>query len=602
MRIALLAASCLTALPSLAQAATATIDEVIVTATRLPSAAQDIPGIRVIDEEEIETRQAVFAIDVLNTVPGVSVFRTGGAGGSTSIRLRGAETDKTLVLVDGIPVNDPSLPDGGYDMSTLDLSDITRIEVLAGPQGSIWGSDAIGGVVAFTTRELNGWRGQVEAGSFGTVRGSAAFGIASDVQAVGVSVSGYRTDGVSAVASGTEKDGFETWTAALNGRRELGPVELDGRLRYAESVVEQDGYDDFFVFGDTDSWYESQAWSGFLRGALTDPLGLRHTVSFSAYDIARASHSLFSSAYEADRQVWRWQAEGGRASDPFAFVVGAEREDTHATVSIGEAEEGATSAFGVLRWRPIDRLTATGSLRHDDPDTYDAETTARVSAAYEAGAGFTVSAAWGQGFKTPTISHTVCDFCWPAGPSTDLTPERAEGWDLRLAWESAGGRFAGDVTGYRLSVRDQIAYGGRYVNLERTLTKGIEAQGEVRLNEAATLRATYAYTDAIDAVTGFELYRAPLHSGSLSVDWRTEGTRGAVTVRAEGEQADIDPASFTRTTREGFVVVNVANAWTIANGLELTARIDNLADQPFQEVFGYGEFGRAAYVGLRIRR
>lgn len=599
MRHLLLAATCLAALPSFALAQE--VGEVIVTATRLPSAAEDIPGVRVIGEEEIETRQSVFAMDVLNTVPGLSVFRTGGAGGSTSIRMRGAESDKTLVLIDGIPVNDPSLPDGGYDMSALDLSDVKRIEILAGPQGSIWGSDAIGGVVSFTTRELDGWRAQVEAGSFGAARASAAFGMADDGQAFGVAVSGYRTDGISAVATGTEKDGFETWTAAVNGRKDLGTVRIDGRLRYTDSLVEQDGYDSFFVFGDTDSWYESQAWSGFVRGAASDPfLNLRHTVSFSAYDIARASHSLFSSSYEADRQVWRWQAEGGKPADPIAFVVGAEREDTHATVSIGEAEEGATAAFAVVRWTPMERLTTTSSLRYDDPDTYEGEATARVSAAYEAGAGFTLSAAWGQGFKTPTISHTVCDFCFPPGPSTDLTPERAEGWDLRVAWESD--LIRADITGYRLSVRDQIAYAGRYVNLERTLTKGIEAQGELKLNEVASLRAAFAYTDAIDAVTGAELYRAPTHTGSVSVDWRRDRMRGALTLRAEGEQADIDPATFTPTTRQGFVVIDLANAWTLREGLELTGRIENLSDQDFQEVFGYGEYGRAAYVGLRLKR
>ena len=600
MRLLLLAAAGGLAFHSTAFAATE-LDEVIVTATRLPSAAEDIPGVRVIDEAEIDARQAVFAIDVLNTVPGLSVFRTGGAGGSTSLRLRGAESDKTLVLIDGVPVNDPSLPDGGVDLSSFDLADVARIEVLAGPQGSIWGSDAIGGVVAFTTRELDGWRAQAEFGSRDTLRGSAAFGVASAERALGASISGLSTDGVSAVATGTEDDGFDTWTASVNGRQRMGSVELDGRLRYTAAEVEQDGYDDFFVFGDTDSWYESQAWSGFVRGRV-NAFRLAHTLSLSAFDIARESHSQFGSSFEADRQVWRWTGEAGSPADPLAFVVGAEREDIAATLSAGDAQHGATSAFGVLRWRPFQRLTLNGSLRHDNPDEYEGETTARVSAAYRLGAGFVASAAWGQGFKTPTISHTVCDFCFPAGPSTDLTPERAEGWDLRLAWESADGRFSGDVTGYRLSVRDQIAYTGRYVNLERTLTKGIEAEGGARLTDALSLRATYAYTDAIDATTGLELYRAPEHSGSVSLGWARGPAKGMLTVRAESEQADIEPATFSRSTREGFVVADVAGSWVLADGVELTARVENLADEDFQEVLGYGEPGRSVFVGLRLRR
>ncbi|HEX6866193.1 MAG TPA: TonB-dependent receptor, partial [Caulobacteraceae bacterium] len=553
------------------------------------------------DERQIEARQASFAADVLNTVPGLSVFRTGGAGGTTSVRMRGAETDKTLVLIDGVPLNDPSIPDGGYDFSALDMADIERVEILSGPQGSIWGSDAIGGVVAFTTRELNGLRTRVEAGSRNTIRAAAQLGMANDDHALGLSLAGYRTDGLSAAAGGTEDDGFTTWTASANGRKQLGPVEIDGRVRYVDVKVDQDGYDAVtFAFGDTFDTYESQAWSGYLR-ASGDALGLHQTVSISGYDISRASHSAFPSAYDAGRQVWRWTGERGGAADAFAFIVGAEREDISAVLSEGEAEQGSTAAFGVVRWRPVAGLTATGSLRYDDPDDYEAETTARLAAAYELGWGLTASAAWGQGFKTPTISHTVCDFCFPPGPSTDLTPERAEGWDLRLGWASDDDRFAADVTGYRLRVRDQIAYVGRYVNLERTLTKGIEASAEAELAPGINLRAAYAYTDAIDATTGLELYRAPEHSGSVSLDWAYGPASGAVTVRAESEQADLDPSTFARSRRDGFVTADAAAAWALGAGVELTARIENLTGEDYQEVLGYGEPGRSVFVGFRYR-
>ncbi|HYG27830.1 MAG TPA: TonB-dependent receptor, partial [Caulobacteraceae bacterium] len=309
------------------------------------------------------------------------------------------------------------------------------------------------------------------------------------------------------------------------------------------------------------------------------------------------------------RQVWRWTAERGGPADALAFIVGAEREDISAVLSDGEAAQSTNSVFGVTRWRPVERLTATASLRGDDPDKYEAETTARLSAAYEAGAGFTLSAAWGQGFKTPTVSHTVCDFCFPAGPSLNLTPERAEGWDVRVSWESPDGRLAGDVTGYRLEVEDQIAYvfnpddfTSRYVNLERTRTDGIEALGEARLGEALALRLTYAWTDAVDAITGEELYRVPEHAASAMLTWREGPASGTLVVRAEGEQADIEPATFTRSRRGGFVVADLAGAYEIAEGLEVTARIDNLTDADFQEVLGFGEFGRGVFVGLRVSR
>ena len=131
------------------------LSEVVVTATRLPAIAAETPGARVIDAETIQQRGAVFATDILADVPDLSVYRA-GLGGVASIRIRGASQDKSLVLVDGVPVNDPSQPAGGFDFSGFQLSDISRVEVLSGPQSSLWGSDAIGGVIAFTTQELNG--------------------------------------------------------------------------------------------------------------------------------------------------------------------------------------------------------------------------------------------------------------------------------------------------------------------------------------------------------------------------------------------------------------------------------------------------------------
>ena len=151
------------------------LPEVVVTATRLLAIVADTPGARIIDRATIDQRGAVFAADILGDVPGLSVYRA-GLGGVTSVRIRGASQDKSLVLVDGVPVNDPSQPAGGFDFAGFDLTDVERIETLSGPQSSLWGSDAIGGVIAFTSRELNGLRAGLEAGSFDTRRGRLQIG------------------------------------------------------------------------------------------------------------------------------------------------------------------------------------------------------------------------------------------------------------------------------------------------------------------------------------------------------------------------------------------------------------------------------------------
>ena len=138
MKTLLLTTAAFAALSTCAVAET-TVDEVIITATRLPTKPDVVTGARVIDRAEIEARNVTFAADLLSTIPGVGVARTGAFGGVTAIRIRGASPDKTLVLIDGVPVDDPSDPNGAFDASSLQSGDLERVEILAGPQSSLWG-------------------------------------------------------------------------------------------------------------------------------------------------------------------------------------------------------------------------------------------------------------------------------------------------------------------------------------------------------------------------------------------------------------------------------------------------------------------------------
>ncbi|MET0295233.1 MAG: TonB-dependent receptor plug domain-containing protein, partial [Phenylobacterium sp.] len=352
------------ATPALAQTP---VGEVVVTAPRLPTGVDLVTGLRTVERAEIEARQATFASEVLATIPGVSVFRR-GIGGLTTVRLRGAEADKTLVLIDGVPVNDPADPSGAFDFSSLQMGDIERVEVLSGPQGSLWGSDAIGGVIAFTSREPDGWRAEIDGGSYGTVRGLLSGGLRSQDHALGATLAGYRSDGLSKAASGTEDDGFETFTGTVTGRARLTEaVELDGKLRYTWSDVEIDGFaPPTFTLADTDERNRSRAWSGF--GRLTaQALGLTHRLSFSASDLTRDNIGPFPARYTADRAVWRWTGERGGPDDAFAFVLGAERADADVDLAGRAVADLSTSAlFAVGRGR-AGLVTATASLRYDDP-------------------------------------------------------------------------------------------------------------------------------------------------------------------------------------------------------------------------------------------
>ncbi len=578
------------------------VDKVIVTASRLITTPDVITGAHIIGQAELEARQTPFVEDVLSTIPGVHVVRSGAFGGLAAIRIRGASPDKTLVLIDGVPVGDPADPNGTFDPSQIQTSDLAKVEVLSGPQSSLWGSEAIGGVVAFTTREENGLRAEAEGGSFATARGTIAAGLSEGGHALSGSIAAYRTDGISKAASGTEKDGFSTVTANLGGRIDVtGNIRLDGRVRYTDSKIDIDGFaPPNFLLGDTPDRNTSRAWQGFGR-ATFDALGLTHEVSFSDYDLKRHNISSFPSEFSGQRQVWRWTAQHGDLSDT-AYVIGAERSDSSADLSGRPSLDlSTTSVFGVLRHSPNEAFTFTGSLRYDDPDRYKGRVTGRLSGAARLGAGFEVTLSAGQGFKTPTISQAVCDFCF--APPVVLRPERAEGYDARLGWVSSDSRVNLALTAYTLNVRDQISYvASRYINIARTRSKGVEAEANLKLTDSLNLKLGYANLDAVDRATGLTLLRNPKNSGSAALFWDQGPWGAALTVRAESSQADTAVDGFSRATRKSFATADLAGSYAVNDHVTLTARIENLADERFQESLGYGEPGRAVYVGVRLKQ
>ena len=576
------------------------LPEVIVTATRLPAIAARSPGARVIDQTAIQRRGAVFAADILADLPGLSVVRTGAFGGVAQVRIRGANPGKTLVLIDGVPVNDPAEINGAYDFSGLELAEIERIEVLSGPQSSLWGSDAIGGVIAFTTAEISGVRAQAEAGSLETLRGRLAAGVTNDAYAFGAWVSRFSTDGISAAdeADGNpETDGLDSTTVGARGRYALSSAaRIDGSVRWSRNEADIDGFPaPRFRLADTADSTESEQWSGFARLTVATS-GLVHQFSLSASDIQRDTVSRFPSTFEADRQVWRWQANGS-SSERLTYAFGAEREDTQGSLSSGLVDElGTTSVFGTASVQATTRLTLTGAVRWDDTDDFGSETTGRVSAALDLDSGFILSGAWGTGFKAPSISQAVCDFCFALRPFPVLRPESADGFEAALGWTAQDGRLDGRITLYRLNVEDQIAYvAGRYINIARTRTDGIEAEATAQLGGGLDLTLAYAWTDARDETTDARLLRVPEHAGSATLAWSGERLSGALTLRAEGDQDDAGGV------RDGFVTANLNGAYRLTDGVDLTARIENLADERYQQVLGYGEPGRSAYIGVRLR-
>ena len=611
------------ALPAFAGGPTP-VGELVVNATRVPATLDTTPGAYVIDAQDIQARQVTFAADALATVPGLTVTSSGQFS-LASISIRGASADKTLVLIDGIPVNDPSQPAGNFDFSGLDLSDVDHIEVLTGPQGALWGANAIGGVISITTREPNGLSADFETGSLGETHVLASAGQSARDWALGFSVSDFASTGVSAAdvrnnyapyfaptLHNREPDGFRDLTLGARARYNPTPwLQLDAQARYNDARAAIDGYPPpDYVFADTNDVARRRSLDGFLRARFTLPWGLVSELSASGYKIDRGdSGESGRFAYHADREVYRWTLARGGAADPVSFEVGAEHETSRATLSTGASSDlGGTSLFGVGRWRPLQPLTLTGSVRWDNPDKYHVQFTGRFSAAYAVGHGFSLEASVDQGYKTPTISESVCDFCYsdPSAPLVYLKPEQAVGYDAGLIWRSKDGAFSARATFFNLNVIDQISFVAtdfthyQYINIGHTRSDGVEVAGAAALGWGFRLKAAYTHVEAVDANTHVRLLRIPRNTGSATLFWKRDRFDAAFTVRAEDPQDDTD-LGFGHTVRPGFLVTDLAASFAINSHVRISTRIENLNNTHYQQVFGYGEPGRTFYVGLHLR-
>ena len=605
-------------------------DEVIVTGVRAEQNVRETgQAITVITRDEIERRQTTVVSDLLATTPGVTVTRSGSVGGLTAVRIRGAEDAQTLVVIDGVRVNDPSSPAGAFDFANLLSSSIERIEVLRGPNSVPWGSQAIGGVVNIITARppadgVNA-RAQAEYGYSDQLFASA--GISGGRGALTGSLTGgyLRTDGISSAASGSERDGYRQYGA--NGRIGLeitDGIGIDLRGYYADSRTEIDGFPaPAFTLADTREFSTAQELYGYagLRADFADGR-FRNRVAFTIADINRDNFDRDAGdepSFIGRGRSERYEYQGDlRLVDAVRLVAGVEHEDSRFDDGFDRFSVGITSAYGQLIAKPIRRLTVTGGVRHDDHDQFGSETTLGADAALALGTGTTIRASYGEGFKAPTLFQL-----YGGSIGNDaLTPERARNLGAGVEQAFLDGRAVIGATYFRRRMRDQIDFiscpraqvtdpasicferpFGTYDNFGRTRGEGVEIEATLRPMDRLSVRGQYSYIRTENRTAGpnrgNDLARRPRHSVSTNVDYRTSFGLGiGGTVTHVGDSFD----NGGNTVRlDGYVLASLRAELPIGERLALYGRVENLFDEEYRTVNGYGTVGRAAFGGVRVR-
>jgi vitamin B12 transporter len=609
-----------------------TLPEMVISASRVPVSADEVgSAVSVVTAEELEQRQIRVVSDMLRDLPGLAVSRTGPVGALTQLRIRGAESNQTLVLIDGMEVNDPA-SGSEFDFGNLLNAEIERIEILRGPQSALYGSDALGGVVNIVTKKPEpglSVTGRGELGSFATKDGLLNLGYGGEGFYLSGTVNRFATNGVSAADARNgngEADGYDNTTGRLKlGLQPFEGLEIDAVGMLVDSARDSD-MDTLFVGAvDSDDTSESlqkygqvQAKLTLFDGAWEQTARANQVVSETDFFDGVGAKTFTSDGNKTkfDYQSAFFAATPDVAQAEHTLILAAEREREELFTNSGFSgpsnrhivNRSYTGEYRLSLW---ERVFLSGSLRHDDNDElFEDETTYRGTAAYlHRETGTRLHASLGRGVKNPTLFELFgATPAFTGNPN--LKAERSLGWDIGVEHPFLDERVLLDVTYFQNRIEDLIQGGGNSaVNLSGTSKiQGIEVTASLDPFPGLRVDLAYTFTDGEDA-NGDRLVRRARHIASANANysfdiWQRPANLN-LGVRYNGDQQDTMfenyfPLQTRSVTLGGYTLVNLAASWQVRDGVELFARGENLLDENYQEVFGYGAPGLAGFAGVRV--
>lgn len=622
------------------------LNDVVITATKTSNNTLELANsISVIDSIQISNSNSNNVFDVLKNETGISFTRQGGNGTLSNLYIRGANSSHTLVLIDGVEVNLTNDPSGVYDFSALPIDNIERIEVLRGPQSTLYGSDALAGVINIISKKGNGspkFSLLTEGGSYNSYK--AQLGVNGSLQKLNYSVALSRTgsDGFSVASEkygNTEKDGYNFNNAsALIGYNFSENSEISIYTRFLKSESDNDQFGG--EFGDDPTYLTNQEefsirGEGKIKlfdGLWNQKIGLSflRNVRNNSYDTSAASINYpfyvndYSWAhYDGRKYKLDWQNDfqldksnlltaglefeiEESASEYYAFnyVPDPFSPDIASVIPMQDA-----STFGVFVQDQLkfdEGFFISLGSRLDDHSKFGTQFTYRISPAYmlwETNTKF--KATIGTGFKAPSLYYLYD----PAYGNENLNPEESFGWDFGIEQYLFAQNLSMGATYFYNKFSDMFGFDYvtlKTINIKQAVTKGLEVYVEANPFEDLNLKANYTFTDAKDTSPDSpdfdkKLLRRPESKLGFytSYSFIPKANINAEVIWV-GVREDVDFSTYQRTELKGYVLINLAAHYDVFDFLRLNARVENLLESDYEEVFGYGTAGISFYGGIKI--
>ncbi|MEJ1963678.1 MAG: TonB-dependent receptor [Gammaproteobacteria bacterium] len=562
-----------------------TLEELVISASRMPQEwRQTSSSVSVISLEETAKLQVPDLKTALEEEPGVIANTTGAIGGTTSVYIRGAFPQHTLLVVDGIRMNDRA---ASYDsfMGAADLSGMDRVEVLRGPQSTLYGSAAIGGVIVMNTAkgadELTGAVG-MSGGSFETYSTSAA--AKGSVGALGYSgsVARYKT------ANDLPSNDFDSWNYSTRLNYALSP-ELDLGVTYRRTEG------DFHAVGSRTFYSPGLADTGndlatlYTEWRPTDAVTTKLTAGYHQRDYTWLAPDSSPSVQKNERKIIDWQT-AWKATDALGVVAGANYESSDYTISGSLTEDTIKAGFLSGTYDVTSTLTVTAGARIDDYDSVGSAFTWRSGVAWMVTPDTKLRATYGTGFSAPGSSDRYGVPAWGQLPNPDLVPEKARGWDAGVDQSFLGGSLRVSATYFGNRFTNLIdweyvnfeTFEGTYANRNRASTDGVELGVTANPVSAWHVRLGYTYLDAKDDETDQRLTRRPRNSVEAST-W-LEPTPGWVV--GVGVQGVYDSMDTVTTPAAGYTIWRMFSSYDLGK-VTFKVRAENLSNKKYDEVLGY---------------
>jgi len=611
--------------------------EIIVTATRLETSSKEIASsVTVITKEELEQTKKTTILEALQEIMGLTFVQSGSSGGAASVSLRGANSEHTLLMVDGVELNDPISPSRSFDFAHLSLENIDRIEILRGPQSTLYGSDAIAGVINVITKNgdgtptlsLSGW-----GGTYNTLATRAEISGSTEKIHYALGFSSFNNKGPSAAndsyEGNSERDSYKNLSLSARFGARLGDgIEFNLILRGLNAKSDVDNFGG--AYGDDPN--NTQKNKSLLLKADLRSLWLENRweqiLSFSLVSNDRRNENLPDTAHPFD-------SENGWFKSRFLKIDWQHNLYLHETNTLTfgldhKREQGESEYISMGTWGPsksmfplqkahttgfylqdqirlFSRFFATAGIRLDSHSPFGRQSTFRIAPAYffeKTGTKF--KATYGTAFKAPSLYQLYAPgTLWGPIGNDNLKPEKSTGWDIGVEQNFFGSKMLLGFTYFSNTFKDLIQYYSAqgYINLAKAQSKGKELFMRVGILEGMNLNTSFTQLEAIDSDSGARLLRRPNNkfSATLNYSFLQKGN-ASLSLLHIGKREDMDYSMWPpqQVTLPAYTLVNAVCSFDLTPLFQVFIRLDNIFNEYYEMIKGYGTPGFSVFGGLKF--